>query len=159
MATANELLLRQRLGESYPEDGGEEDTFFLDVEITGLLARNNGGISAAAAEGWRIKAADFAGLMDVADGGSSRKLSQLFRHARQMSEYYESVVIAEEEGMDIPAGAGSAASINLGRRQPGLAPTPPPTPESYVYTGLEEVNEAVIGLVRLRRTLGPSEQY
>lgn len=81
MATAQEDLLREYLGEEIPEGGSDSDTMFSHAAVTALLARNTGDLQRAAAEGWSIKAAKYARQVDVSDGTDNRQMSQLHRQA------------------------------------------------------------------------------
>lgn len=81
MATAQEELLREYLGEDIPEGGSDSDTMFSHAAVTALLARNQGDIRAATSEGWSIKAAKYARQVDVSDGTDNRQMSQLHRQA------------------------------------------------------------------------------
>lgn len=82
--------LRLYLGESIPEGGTAADTFFTDAQVTDLLAGSE-SVFAAAAEGWRIKAAEYSHLVDVSEGGSSRNLSALYKQALAELEHYGSL--------------------------------------------------------------------
>lgn len=80
MSTPSEEL-RARLGERIPEGGTEEDTMFSNAEILDLLSYGD----RAEEEGWRRKAAEFASLVDTAEGTARRAMSDLHAHAlRQM---------------------------------------------------------------------------
>jgi hypothetical protein len=52
---------------------------YLDEAIT---------VNSAAAQVWSVKAADFAGLVDVSESGSSRKLGDLYKNAKEMAGYF-----------------------------------------------------------------------
>lgn len=101
MASADETLLRLYLGESVPDGGAESDTMFTSAQLVALLARAGGDLHRATAEGWSIKAAHYARLVDVSDGGDSRAMSQLHRQA--LSEH------ARWSGM---VGAGGGTRIH-----------------------------------------------
>lgn len=75
------VQLRQFLGEQIPEGGSDKDTDFRDQEIEDLLTNNGGSARRAAYDGWRIKAARYAELVDVTEGNASRKMSQLHKQA------------------------------------------------------------------------------
>jgi hypothetical protein len=78
---SDEELVRTYLGEPIPEGGSDADTLFSHADVTALLARSSGDVRAAAVEGWAIKAAHYAGQVDVSDGTDSRQMSQLHRQA------------------------------------------------------------------------------
>lgn len=87
MAT-NAEIVRERLGEVIPADGNESDTAFTEAQILDLLARNGNIINRAVAEGWTIKAANYADLVDTAEGTSKRSMSDLHAHALRMADEY-----------------------------------------------------------------------
>lgn len=86
MATDAEIL-REKLGEVIPAGGSDADTGFTDVQITDLLTRNS-SIDAAASEGWQIKAAKYADLVDMAEGTTKRSFGDLQAQALRMAEHY-----------------------------------------------------------------------
>jgi hypothetical protein len=88
VATAAEIAtLRGLLGESIPEDGDETDTMFSDADL-GVLIDEAPNMDRAAMQGWRNKAANFANLVNVVDGASSRDFSDLLDNAMQMVKLY-----------------------------------------------------------------------
>jgi hypothetical protein len=111
VATAAELYLRQLIGEAIPPGGSEEDTFFTEEEITELLERNNSVVQAAAAEGWAMKAADYVQFVDAEESGSIRRMSQLFRQAYQMAQYYAQKADAANTAAGAPRVVGRVAEI------------------------------------------------
>jgi hypothetical protein len=88
MALSQAKQLRQLLGEVVPEDGTDEDTLFTDETIQQLLDDNPDNIERAAFEGWKIKAAHFANLVDVTDGNASRAMSDLMNNADKMVKIF-----------------------------------------------------------------------
>lgn len=77
MATADEIAqLRQIIGE----------TTLTDDELGEIFDRS-ANMNDAARWVWRMKAAGFATLVDVAESGSSRKMSDMFKHALEMSQF------------------------------------------------------------------------
>lgn len=89
MATTEELDLRRMLAELVPAGGASTETHFADADITALLSAAGGVLPAAAAEGWRRKAAIYADLVNVSDAGQSRALGELHAHALTMVALYE----------------------------------------------------------------------
>jgi hypothetical protein len=79
--------VRQLLGEEVPLGGSDTDTLFKDEQIEALLLDNE-STDAAVAEGWRIKAAKFASLVDTAEGTSKRAMSDLHKNALAMAEEF-----------------------------------------------------------------------
>lgn len=91
MATAEEISrLRLLLGEQIPEGKSETDTFFLDADVDLMITNNASNFNAAALEGWTMKMAYYARLVDMDESGSTRKLSQKFRQARDMVRMFAS---------------------------------------------------------------------
>jgi hypothetical protein len=102
MATETEDRLRLLLGEAYTEPQTEADTFFLDARITKLLADNSDNLNMAAAEGWAMKAAEYARLIDRDESGTNVKLSQKYRQAREMMNVF---LKAAGEAFTVTSGA------------------------------------------------------
>lgn len=96
MAITDGERLRQLLGESIPAGGVDEDTLFSDDMIDDILTRYP-DIYEAAAEGWRIKAAKLADLVNTNESGTSRSMSDLHKHALEMAKYFggQSVTVGE----------------------------------------------------------------
>lgn len=84
MATTLEILtLRQLIGDE------TEPLQFTDADLSAHIDAN-GSVGAAAGVVWSIKAARLADLVDVTEGSSSRKLSQLQKQALDMAAHYGS---------------------------------------------------------------------
>lgn len=88
MAFGDVDRLRLILGEPIPADGSEGDTMFTNVQLQDFLSQADADLSKAAVLGWQIKAADYANLVDVAEGNSSRAMSDLHKNALAMVKYY-----------------------------------------------------------------------
>lgn len=80
--------LRLKLGEAIPTGGVEGDTLFTDQQLKKLIEAAP-FLDRAAYEGWRIKAANYANLVNVTDGAASREFSDLLDNARQMVSSYD----------------------------------------------------------------------
>lgn len=80
--------LRLLLGEQIPEGGNEQDTFFTELQVQSLLDNNGNSMNLAAVEGWTMKMARYARLIDMDEAGAARKLSQKYRQAREMSNFF-----------------------------------------------------------------------
>jgi hypothetical protein len=80
--------LRLLLGEQVPEGGTDKDTLFTDSQIEQLLLETGNNLDRAAYEGWRIKAAHFANLVNVVDGNAVREMSDLYKNAESMIRVY-----------------------------------------------------------------------
>lgn len=76
----------------------DEDTIYTDAVIDGMI--EDLGFETAAATVWREKAAGVAGLVDITESGSSRRLSQL-------REAYLGMGSAVGGVVDTGTGAGS----------------------------------------------------
>lgn len=85
MATDAERV-RDLLGEPIPEGGSDTDTLFSSQKITDLLTDAGGDVEAAVAEGWRVKAALLADLVDTTEGTSKRAMSNLHKNALAMAQ-------------------------------------------------------------------------
>lgn len=90
-----EPVLRDRLrgmvGERVPTNGVETDTRFSTEEIDWFLT-NVDTLNEAAVLAWQFKAAEFAELIDIAESGSARQMSQLYRHAKSQLDYFSWLV-------------------------------------------------------------------
>lgn len=85
--------LRLAIGESRDEEP-YTDRFLNDV------IDDAGTVNAAAGRIWGHKAASFAGLVDVTESGSSRKLGDLYKNALAMQKTYEDKA-SEEAGVPV----------------------------------------------------------
>ena len=98
MAISDSERLRLLLGEQIPDTGRPEDTLFSEAEIAQLLTDANGDFDRAAYEGWRLKAAIFANLVDVTEGNASRAQSDLHAKALDMMKVYARATEGPTEG-------------------------------------------------------------
>lgn len=83
MATDAERV-RELIGESIPQGGTAADTMFTDAQILDWLA-TEATVKSAAVHGWRLKAAEYAELVDTAEGTSKRSMSDLHKNALAMA--------------------------------------------------------------------------
>jgi hypothetical protein len=90
--TTAQSRLRMLLGERIPLNATDNETFFTNEEIADLLTNNGDDLNAAALEGWTAKLAEFAKLVDREETGSSKKFSQMFKHAQAMVDKYGEIV-------------------------------------------------------------------
>lgn len=74
-------------------DAGEEPEFD-DIALIDYLDAANGDVRLAASVVWGVKASRLAGLVDVTEGSSSRKMSQLYKQALEMSTHFGGVEAA-----------------------------------------------------------------
>lgn len=81
MATPTDIaLLRQKIQESANEEPYTDD--YLSALIDAY------GMDPAAGQIWEIKAAAVARLVDISEGGSSRKMSQVFSNYTALAAQY-----------------------------------------------------------------------
>jgi hypothetical protein len=90
--------LRSMLGEDIPDGGSAADTMFSDLEIADLLETFPENLERAAYEGWRVKAARLASLVDSTEGNSQHKFSQLRTNAEEMIKLYTRTSSGPTEG-------------------------------------------------------------
>ncbi|MCA1800476.1 MAG: hypothetical protein LC650_04210 [Actinobacteria bacterium] len=98
MPLSNLDKLRGMLGEPIGEGESESDTLFSDAQLEGLIEETNQNLERAAYEGWRLKAAHYANLVDVVDGNAARALSDLMGHADKMIKVYMRASAGPTEG-------------------------------------------------------------
>ena len=80
MAEAAEVAeLRRLINE--PTDAAP----WTDAVLSARIDANEGTLVSLAATIWREKAASFAGLVDIKEGNSDRKMSQLYKQALEMA--------------------------------------------------------------------------
>jgi hypothetical protein len=65
-----------------------DDTNGWTDEKLGAIIDGEATLNAAAGKVWILKAGQFSTLVDVAESGSSRKLSDLMKNAQAMGGYY-----------------------------------------------------------------------
>lgn len=73
----------------YIADPPNQDEVLHDQDLEGLLADNNDDVSAAAADGWRIKAARVAEWYQVNIDGRFLSRDQVFNHCIAMAKHFE----------------------------------------------------------------------
>lgn len=86
----NAERVRHLLGES----GEDADSIFTDDLILELLEQAEDVVESAVAEGWRLKAAQYAELVDTAEGTSKRSMSDLHKNALAMAATYSNPATA-----------------------------------------------------------------
>lgn len=69
-------------------DDVSEPQAFTAPELAAYIDSAAGDVRAAAGSVWAVKASRYAGLVDVTEGASSRKNSQLYGQALKMVEFY-----------------------------------------------------------------------
>ena len=90
--------LRQLLGDTIPPGQHETDCFFGSDEISDLLLNSNGNLERAAVEGWRVKAAAYADLVNVTEGNAVREMAGLHKNALAQIKYYERTTSGTSSG-------------------------------------------------------------
>lgn len=81
MATAEELLEVRKNTNEPNEDTFEDATLMAYIDTLG-------GVDAASAKVWELKASAYADLVDVSEAGASRKMSDLNKNALAMQKLY-----------------------------------------------------------------------
>lgn len=114
MAITEGDRLRDLLGEPIPPGGSADDTLFSEDQIDDLLERFPDDIEDQAREGWRIKAASLANLVNTAEAGAKRDLSDLHEKAMTMWKMYGGT----SGSVEPDAGPGRVKIRNLGRSEP-----------------------------------------
>lgn len=100
--------VRMNAGETIPEGGSASDTNFTDEQINDLLLLNNNLVNKTTAAVWRAKAALYAGLVDVQEGNSSRKMGSMVTAAQAQARFWA----AQPE----PSAAMGGTRIGVNRR-------------------------------------------
>jgi hypothetical protein len=86
--------LRSRLGESKTDPNGDgSETMFKDEAIFDMIDSANGDIDLATVEGWRRKSAYLQRLVDISESGADRSMSQKFKQAKAMLDYWSKIVV------------------------------------------------------------------
>lgn len=123
--------LRTLLGDRVYADMTEADAFFTTDQLNVILVNNNSSLQLAAREGWRQKMAEYAGMVDMEQLGNARKLSQLYKQAKEQYVHYTEI-IGGEPGAVTPRVLATSADILAPNAQRGPL-TPPIVPESNDY--------------------------
>lgn len=84
-----ERNLRRRLRDTLADPGDDSGAFFLDEEIHSLLAMNGNDVIGAAYDGWLVRAAFYQEHIDIIESGSDRRMSQMFKNAMAMVDFYK----------------------------------------------------------------------
>lgn len=88
--------LRLLLDDPVPLDGS--DPMFEDPVLLDILQQAGNDPERAAADGWTIKAAKYASLVDVTEGNASRAMSDLHGHALTMVKQFQRSSTGPTEG-------------------------------------------------------------
>ncbi len=86
---------------------GEDDTDrYSNTDLDLFIERAGGDLSGAASLIWGEKASDYADLVNMSEAGSSRSNSDLFKHAIEQRDYFNSI----SEIPVIPGGEPAAST-------------------------------------------------
>ena len=96
MAMTPLARLRLLLSDPLPDDGS--DPMFSDQELSDILSEAGDDPERAAGEGWIMKAANYAELVDVTEGNASRAMSDLHSHALAMVKQFQRSSTGPTEG-------------------------------------------------------------
>lgn len=96
MAFSDVHRLRRKLGETIPAEGTEADTLFTNAQLEDILDDAGRDMTTAAYLGWQAKAAEYANLVTVTEGNSSRNMTDLHTNALKMVKHYEGLVATAE---------------------------------------------------------------
>jgi hypothetical protein len=97
--------LRALLGERIPAGGTPADTYFSAEEIDNLIEGAGDNVRRAAYEGWQLKAAYYADLVNVTEGNALRDMSDLLDHALAMAKQFSG------PGSEVTAGRARVGRI------------------------------------------------
>jgi hypothetical protein len=107
MASPDELAALRRAA-----DIAADDATYTDGLISPLI--DSLGVNGAAAVIWRELAAKYASMVSMTEAGSSRSMSDLYTHAKEMADMYARLA-DEEETPVVPPGAGYTYTIGIER--------------------------------------------
>lgn len=108
-------LLRSRLAEVKTDPLGDgSETRFTDLQLAMIYDLAGSNLDKATLEGWRWKMAYYAQLVDITESGSDRNLSQKFKQAKDMVDFWRKF-IADDDVATSAALAGRVVgrAINL----------------------------------------------
>jgi hypothetical protein len=82
MASVDDINKLRRMIDD-PEEGGD----YTDLQLSSLID-SSATLYGAASEVWTEKAAKYATLVDITEGGSQRSNSALFQRAKDLADWY-----------------------------------------------------------------------
>lgn len=88
--------VRLALGERIPVGGTEADTRFMDADIINAMSYNDSDFNKTMAELWLAKGGLWAELVDIAESGTDRSLSQMQRAALAQAKLYIEKVASDD---------------------------------------------------------------
>lgn len=89
------------------------DSSFSDGDLAIVLAQKAGNQNRAAAAVWRIKAGQYADLVNISEGNSSRAWSGAYKQALEMADKYDA--LADSEDVSGTSGRPTARSRKIVR--------------------------------------------
>lgn len=105
MATESEIAaLRAAIGQPANEEP------WTDAALGALIDAANGDLNLAAYNAWMSKAASAASMVDISEGGSSRKMSDVHKNALAMAAVYKGQI-----SPDSPPVTGGSRLYRLSR--------------------------------------------
>jgi len=87
----------------------DNETTYSDFDLAARLDAASGSADSVAYQVWTEKAAATAGLVDVSEGGSSRKMGDLYEQAIAMAKVFAERAAAES----LPPLAGSGRTVRV----------------------------------------------
>jgi hypothetical protein len=101
------------------------DTLFSNDDIADLLVYAGNDLDVATYEGWKRKAAHLQRLIDISESGSDRNLSQRFRQAKSMLDFWGGMLAAQASETSIAmAGRVVGRVVNLRQEEDPNPGTP-----------------------------------
>lgn len=88
MATNDEYLRLRRM------TGEDDSKKYSNTDLELFIQQANGDLNGAASLIWGEKAGDYADLVNISESGSSRSNSDLFKHAIEQRDYFNSISAA-----------------------------------------------------------------
>lgn len=76
-------------------DEPDQDGTYTDAELTQRLSDAQGDANVVARDVWAEKMAGFSTLVDISEGGSQRKASQAYDHAKEMWTHFNALASTE----------------------------------------------------------------
>lgn len=74
------------------------DTTYLDDQLLDMYVSLGGSVNCVAARVWSEKAGQAGDLIDITEGSSTRRMSQIGTQARTTADFYISLCAAEKGG-------------------------------------------------------------
>lgn len=87
MASQDDYLRLRRM------TGEDDSTKYSDTDLEIFIERAGGDLAGAASLLWGEKAGDYADLVNISEAGSSRSNSDLFKHAVEQRDYFNSIAV------------------------------------------------------------------